>query len=97
MPAILCKHMPDTGLVADTDEPRRLPALRALTTPCAEVDLEPESDDDEDGMDLDGSAAEPEDAAPPQTPEEVDAAVAKEYGACCSPRPESGTYRTLAS
>ena len=42
VPAILCKHMPDTGLVADTNEPRRLPALRALTTPCAEVDLEPE-------------------------------------------------------
>ena len=27
VPAILCKHMPDTGLVADTNEPRRLPAL----------------------------------------------------------------------
>ena len=30
-------------------------------------------------MDLDESTEEPEDAAPPQTPEEVDAAVAKEY------------------
>ena len=23
VPAILCKHMPDTGLVADTNEPRK--------------------------------------------------------------------------